>query len=526
MASNTKVTRKPRARLADPPPLELMESFLNEFVRYSKSSLENAADKGIRRQLLGGPLIPRSDGLGFPVSGEANRIARRLGAAERASSADASARFSASTYELLSMIALGDTISHLKEQAAAVDAKIDTTEKVLAFYRSTLEGQLARVTMDLYPHIPCHMFHSHGVTTDFAVGPIHFFTRDAWAERYIADDNIRAEVRRAWTQGSQPSGSQQLPPLEQLQVNSILNTIGNHRWVGTVLIRDHDADNSHAKANVLVGLALDSLSVVLAAPDGVLLNRAGNTFFRGGSRLATTTDRKIVSGSSARLPGLGGRPEMADQFLAETAKFREAVGHILTAYADAHQSGEDAPWLIERWVNALHWFGEARRESSNFMAVVKYGCALDILSGAGGNVGKISRYIEVALGVAEATDQAGKPLSVSALVNNVFNDGRSALAHGEAFGLLTDRSADRIRADIIVQQVIQRVTEPLGTIVQQKDRMLTINKDAQLRAFQARLASLSGTATSVTSKKKVNQGSRTKLAFLSHKLGSKESSLQ
>jgi hypothetical protein len=492
MASKAKVTRKPRARLADSPPSTLMDNFLNELVRYSKSRA-NDVDKVTRRQSLD-PLIMRSDGFGYPVSGEAIRIARRLAAAVRASSTEASSRFSAATYERLSMIALGDTIAHLKERAAAAidtSANIDT-DTVLEFYHSKLAPKLARAAMDLYRHIPCHIFHSNDVSTEFTVGPVHFLIRDAWSDRYIANDKIGAEVTRAWDQDSPPDSSQQLTDHEKLQINSILNTIGSHRWVGTVLIRSHDPDSSHSKANVLVGLGLDSLSLVLAAQDGVLLNRAGNSFFRGGSRLATSTDGTIISGSSARLPGLGGRPGMADQFLVETAKFREAVGHILTAYAHAHHNGQDAPWLIERWVNALHWFGEARRESSDFMAVVKYGCALDILSGAGGNVAKMSRYIRFALGVEEATDQAGKPLSVSDLVNNVFNDGRSALAHGEAFGLLTDRSADRVRADSIVQHSIQSVTEPLATIVQQSDRMLTVGKDAQLKAFEARLALLVG----------------------------------
>jgi hypothetical protein len=243
--------------------------------------------------------------------------------------------------------------------------------------------------------------------------------------------------------------------LDETKVRTVLRAIGNHGWVGSVLVNGHDAESSHAKANVLVDLAIDCLSVMLAPSDGILLNRAGVAFFPGGVRLATTINGTIVTGSSARLPGLGGAPDRFNEFLAETADFRQAAGHILISYAEAHQDGRDAAWLVERWVNALHWFGEARREDSDFMAVVKYGCALDILSGAGGTLRKMTEYVEAAFGITEATDQSGRTVTLEDLINSLFNDGRSALTHGEAFGLLNDRSIDRSRADGIVRQLIE-----------------------------------------------------------------------
>lgn len=389
------------------------------------------------------------------------------------------------------MIALGDTIADLKRQAAAAEDPSGTLEieDIFNFFQSSLNQQLARASMDLFRHIPCHIFHVTSHTSDFSIGPVHFTKRAAWADRHVGDAKIRREVKRAWA-GKSDDGKPELTQREQLQINSIVNTVGQHGWVGTVLVQEHDFDNSYLKANVLVGLGLDALGVALEAQEAALLNRAGIPFFRGGSRLATTTDGKMFGGGTARLPGLRGHPTWADRFLAETAQFLQAAGQILTAYAEAHQSGAEAPWLIERWGNALHWFGEARRESSDFMAVVKYGCALDILTGAGGNLDSMARYVERALGMTEAIDQARKPVPLRDLINNVFNDGRSALAHGEAFGLLADRAVDRVRADIIVQRLILAVTEPLGSIVHQNDRMLTIGKDAQVRAFEARLDAL------------------------------------
>lgn len=473
--------------LSGPSSAELMEFFLNEMVQYSK---EHAIHSYERRNFID-PQILRSDGLGYPVSQKAIGIAHRLAAVERASSPQIGAQFSAATHERLSLMALGDTISHLKETAASsVDSSSTIeTEAILQFFRLRLEENLARARLDLYRHIPCHLFHNHKPNATFFVGPIQFSPRTAWAKRFVVEEPVRAETLRAWDGHTSPQ--EQLTSQNQLAVESVLRTIGNHGWVGTVFIRGHDAESSHAKANVLVDLALDSLNLMLEPADGILLNRAGVPFFPGGARLGTTLDGTIVSGSSARLPGLGGHPNRTGEFLAETSNFREAVGRILTAYADAHHEGRDAPWLVERWVNSLHWFGQARREASDFMSVVKYGCALDILSGAGGNLGKMTSYVEAAFGIAQVTDQAGRTVPLEELINNLFNDGRSALAHGEAFGLLNDRSADRARADAMVRHLLAQVAEPLAKLVETKDRVLSVDKDAQIRAFTTRLRNLS-----------------------------------
>jgi hypothetical protein len=118
-----KATRAPRTRLTDASPAELIKSFLNELIKYSR--LQTSGEASIKKQFAD-PLVMRSDGFGYPVSSEAIRIARRLAAAERTSSLETKAQFSAATYESLSMVALGDTISYLKEQASsATDA---TTE--------------------------------------------------------------------------------------------------------------------------------------------------------------------------------------------------------------------------------------------------------------------------------------------------------------------------------------------------------------------------------------------------------------
>jgi hypothetical protein len=63
--------------------------------------------------------------------------------------------------------------------------------------------------------------------------------------------------------------------------------------------------------------------------------------------------------------------------------------------------------------------------------------AVIILSGAGGNLDAMSKYVECALGVTEGTDQAGRPVALKDLVKNIFNDGRPPLGVSprRSFGL-------------------------------------------------------------------------------------------
>jgi hypothetical protein len=473
--------RKPRPPETRESSEKLMGDFLNELISDAKTP----------KSPLLQSLILRSDGRGFPVSDDAMRIAQKLSRLEREASAQAKARYSSGTYERISMRALGDTISELRNGWAipADSAGFLDMGQVLAFYRERRDAELAQAITDLHRHIPCHIFHNAELLTAFDVGPVTFFRRDVWAEKHIANKPVRSELLRLWSNATNRELSSALSETERRQVNAVLSAVKNYEWVGTTFVKNHDAENSHSEASILVGLALDCLSLALNAESGALLNRAGTQFSYGGPRLATTSEGQIVSGSTARLPGLGGHPDAANQFISDTATFRKSAGQILTAYVDARQNGTMAPWLVERWINALHWFGEARREPSDFMAIVKYGSALDILSGAGGKLTTMAQFVTAVVGVTQASDESGGSVTVTELVNRVFNDGRSALVHGEAFGLLTELSQQRARADRTVQEVIYSVTEPLGTIVSANDRMLTVDKDSQTRAFQIRLAS-------------------------------------
>jgi hypothetical protein len=163
----------------------------------------------------------------------------------------------------------------------------------------------------------------------------------------------------------------------------VLRTLRHYSWVATIRMEGHEHARSHFKVSVVVGLAIDAIGLRFQVEDARRFTKAGRQHLFAEDRFATTLDGRILRGSSVQMPGLGGRPGALAAKMAGEQSFLDAAGCILQHYVDGRRSGH-ALHLVERWANALYWVGEARREASDFMAVVDYGCAADGLSGAGG----------------------------------------------------------------------------------------------------------------------------------------------
>jgi hypothetical protein len=61
---------------------------------------------------------------------------------------------------------------------------------------------------------------------------------------------------------------------------------------------------------------------------------------------------------------------------------QDAVGRALRAFVKCGDTG-NAPLSFRRWAEAMYWFGQARREPNEFIALVKLGIALDVLAKGG-----------------------------------------------------------------------------------------------------------------------------------------------
>jgi hypothetical protein len=222
----------------------------------------------------------------------------------------------------------------------------------------------------------------------FAVGPVRFLPRAEWLDFFVKDSEVRELIRQV------EAGELNMEELTARSAAAeggrcashaldVLRTLRHYSWVATIRMEGHEHARSHFKVSVVVGLAIDAIGLRFQVEDARRFTKAGRQHLFAEDRFATTLDGRILRGSSVQMPGLGGRPGALAAKMAGEQSFLDAAGCILQHYVDGRRSGH-ALHLVERWANALYWVGEARREASDFMAVVDYGCAADGLSGAGG----------------------------------------------------------------------------------------------------------------------------------------------
>ena len=137
--------------------------------------------------------------------------------------------------------------------------------------------------------------------------------------------------------------------------------------------------------STIVGLAIDAVGLGFLVEDARRFTRAGRAHLFAEDRLATAVDDgRFIHGWSTNVPGLGSAPGALAAKMQDGARIPGPLRERFWKPTWRVAKTAAPLTLVEAWVNALYWVGEARRELSDFMAVVKYGCAVDGLSGPGG----------------------------------------------------------------------------------------------------------------------------------------------
>jgi hypothetical protein len=437
-------------------------------------------------QLCGGTGISRA---GRP-SGSRQLIGRTVAASDPHT-------ISRAEFDKLSFTAIGETIlncrSHLSSDAKDQEAASPGQAFYAALagdYAINLDRLAARARPDVDRHIPCHLFHSGQGVAPFSVGPVEFLPRADWLIRYVKDPAQLHHIQQveSGAMGADDFRERALAPStgEDLHVAwTVSSSFRNFGWVATIRLRGHELRQSHHKASIIIGLAIDAVGLRFQMEDARRFTKAGRQHLYSEYRLATSPEGALLGGSSVQLRGLGAKPGALAAKMAAERPFLDAAGKVLDRYVKGRQTGR-APHLVERWANALYWVGEARREASDFMAVVNYGCAADGLSGAGGNAGAMTAFAEAAL------NPEGKPtppgsLRIADVVTRVYREGRTKLTHGEMAGLLEDLSEARAIGDALLVNLFDRVTFELAEVISNRPQILTIDEKSAYRAFEARL---------------------------------------
>ena len=399
----------------------------------------------------------------------------------------------------LSFQAIGDTLRDCKSHLPEVVGDQEPQNAALGddFYSLLVDDYLASLQqlsssslVDVNRHIPCHLFHLEQAVPAFVVGPVQFRPRSEWLDCFVKDTDVRELIRQVDSRESE---------MEVLSAQSMASEAGRHAsnalgilrtlrgfsWVATVRMEGHENVQSHFKASIVVGLAIDAIGLRFQVEDALLFTKAGRQHLFAENRLATTLDGRILCGLSVQMPGLGGSPGALAAKMASERVFLDSAGCILQHYIDGRRAGH-ALHLVERWVNALYWVGEARREASDFMAVVNYGCAADGLSGAGGIAKNMTRFAEAALKPDGETVSDGV-LTIDAAVHKVYREGRNKLAHGEMSGLFEDLAETRAVGEALLSALFDVVTPVLADLLQNEPNLLKLDEKNAYRLLETKL---------------------------------------
>ena len=405
-------------------------------------------------------------------------------------------------FDRLSFCAIGQAIQAARarlpeETGDAEGSKLNSAfyRELAADFRNILERLAEEVRTDVDRHIPCTLFHEDQLVPAFTVGPVEFLPRADWIDRFVRDRATRSVVDQV-EQGELTIEEVRQRALEPDSGRAIqdaltaINCLRGFSWVGTIRAVGHEARQSHRKMSTIVGLAIDGVGLLFHVDDARRFTRAGRAHLFAEDRLATAVDGGgFIHGWSANVPGSGSAPGALAAKIQTGREFLDAAGGILSTYLESRQKA-GAPHLVEAWVNSLYWVGEARREVSDFMAVVKYGCAADVVSGAGGKSRAITEFVEASLAPREAGESHDGALSVADAVKMVYEKGRSNLAHGETPGLLEDFSEPRRVGDSLLAKLFYVVTLALAEIVaDEKSPVLGLKKKLAYRCLKERLRS-------------------------------------
>ncbi len=331
----------------------------------------------------------------------------------------------------------------------------DDDKAALALFKARLQERVDATFRDADHYFPCHIV-SSPTAASFEVGPVRFMRRSEWLDHVAArsaGDKVWTDVVRAFWNTGAP-----LPELEnstKINADRVVEMIGRCQWVAVVSVKGNELARSSDRATYATRLAIDALGLILEPNMAANLRGPGDML--NASRTGTLSQFEGLSlngGSSIDLPDLFAYPPHADAFLNGTAELRRGAGSAIEAMLRIPQE-ITLPNLKQRWCDALYWFGEARRDKTEFTALVRYGMCLDVLAN-GGRAGGIAAMIASFMGQPVMAPLLSDGSSLKKVVDLLYNDGRSRLGHGTRAALLNDLPFPLPTADSLAQIALER----------------------------------------------------------------------
>jgi hypothetical protein len=318
--------------------------------------------------------------------------------------------------------------------------------------RQGLSDRLASTDANVEYSFPCRLF-DHVRTGKFNIGPVYFWPRLLWLDHVEKTGGGSTPwvniVRANW---QTPSTMTPDIVVDKWRAEAITTGFHDCSWVATVTVATNELGRSDEWASILVRLGIDALAVPMH------LSRA-TQFTIPGDKLDLLRSIAVVqsaegktgiwfSGQGARI---GEEENAAEAFLQSTCSYRSAVGKALEALKALSPSGPIS--LLRRWCDALFWFGSARRDTTDFMALVHYGVTLDVLAEAA-KAENIIRLLESLFGITREQPINGGTLKH--VTESLYNQARSMLSHGTRRALFEDMPLSREQADQLAANALSR----------------------------------------------------------------------
>jgi hypothetical protein len=327
------------------------------------------------------------------------------------------------------------------------------TEAAVSQFMLRLQDRLNAAFHDVDHYFPCHVIASVEVAS-FDLGPIRFCKRLEWLKHIqtiaAAQHEYVEIVRRYWEDGT-PLANEKTT--DGMQADCIIETTGSCQWIAIVTVKGNDLGRSEERARYAVRLAIDALGLALSRIEAGKMRGPGDELrvTRTGT-LSQLHGRALNTGTNVNRPRLYGHLPYAEEFMSTTLELREQAGWAIDAIL--HLCDEvDLFALKRRWCDALYWFGEARRDVTEFTALVRYGMCLDVLA-KGGKAKGITTMLADLLDRQPGDQLLADGTSVKKVVEKIYNEGRSQLGHGGRPALLEDMPIARETVDQIVALTI------------------------------------------------------------------------
>jgi hypothetical protein len=398
---------------------------------------------------------------------------KKLGRIWHANDTTRSKLLSRTAAEELSIHSFGDLLGSIDD----LPSELDTKSELLRIMGERLHSR----TQPEYFYFPARVFEETDVET-FSIGPVTFYRRVDWLDELErlegAPCSWKADVLRRWAY-RQSRLRQILASLEEWlaheifkhwpggwlarrlvrfrmhrsYVDDIVKAVGGCEWIMAVAIEGRERSRSSECASIAALVALDSLG--LSMPITSARNLRGPFHERGRQLLYNLRQRvgqPLNFSISVDLPRLGGPPGAQATLLSDSSVLRGAVGSALTAFVPVTHTGA-AALLLQRWVEAMYWFGQARRERNEFIALVKLGIALDVLA-KGGKARGILGLSRAIFGKSDDDVIASDNRTLRQVVETLYNDGRSKIAHGGTLALLRELPIELSLADSFTAHVL------------------------------------------------------------------------